>query len=175
MPFHLRRTLFPSPNLQINVDNLVPQSRSAAQPPTVRPTAPLDIKVSTSPLLLGYISGPVRLKSLSQDSFKEDFVLICCHFCPEDCNETFLYLIYEAFFVENNSAQTPQNRVLIKNSTWNQLYHQVFISKYVQVCIDSFPELHSAIKFWCQGKLQSHPMTWYSFTLYLRRMWMTVT
>ena len=56
------------PKLQVNIHNFVPPSGSAAQPPTVRPTALLDIEASTSPFLLDYISVPVRLRSLNQDT-----------------------------------------------------------------------------------------------------------
>lgn len=46
--------VLPSPSLQPDT-------------PTVRPTAPLDIKVPTSLLLLDYTSIPVRLRLLNQD------------------------------------------------------------------------------------------------------------
>ena len=83
----------------------------AAQPPTVRPTVPLDIKVSTSPLLLGYISGPVRLKSLSQDTVpKRTLCLSVAISALKTVMKHSLYLIYEAFFVENNSAQIAAER-----------------------------------------------------------------
>lgn len=83
----------------------------AAQPPTVRPTVLLDIKVSTSPLLLGYISGPVRLKSLSQDTVsKRTLCLSVAISALKTVRKHSLYLIYEAFFVENNSAQIAAER-----------------------------------------------------------------
>ena len=112
--FPSQENIFFPPNLQINIDNFVPQSRSAAQPPTVR-RQPRWTSKYHKPTLAGlYFRSSFRVKSLSQDTVsKRTLCLSVAASALKTVLKHALYLTYEAFFVENNSTQIEAEQIAI--------------------------------------------------------------